>query len=325
MTHRGRLTILLALAALWLASPVRAATLYRCTGATGETVFASSTAGYKDCKKLDIPVSAPSRHGPVNAKPVAQGVSPASTPKAEPGQKVVAAPQVVAPKSHWDYQESKEPLPIAEEPPQPKAAKVLRGSVYRVTRADGTVEYTNVAPPGTKGSAVTMLFSYIATCVACDIHSKINFDTVALNLSAYADVIRLASAEFGVDQALLRAVIHAESGYNPRALSIKGAQGLMQLMPGTGRDMGVADAFDAEQNIRGGARYLAILLRAFNGDERLAAAAYNAGQRSVEKYNGVPPYAETQVYVERVGILRRRYGAAVRAGAPLALRANAAE
>jgi len=159
--------------------------------------------------------------------------------------------------------------------------------------------------------------------VACNLHSTIDWSRVRLNLSAYADAIRVASAESGVDEAFLRAVIHAESAFNPNALSLKGAQGLMQLMPGTASDMGVLDAFDAAQNIRGGARYLAQLLRTFGGNEQLAAAAYNAGPGAVQRYNGVPPYAETQVYVKRVGELRRRYGAVVH-GAMTAMQATGA-
>jgi soluble lytic murein transglycosylase-like protein len=185
---------------------------------------------------------------------------------------------------------------------------VLRGSVYRVVHADGSVEYTNIRPGGRNTHAVTMLFSYIATCVACNLHSTIDWMRVPLHLREYADVIRTASLRYGVDPAFLRAIIHAESAFNPRAMSSKGAQGLMQLMPGTASDMGVADAFDANDNILGGARYLGLLLKTFNGDERLAAAAYNAGPGAVERYNGVPPYAETEVYVRRVGELRKRYG-----------------
>ncbi|MEO8778947.1 MAG: lytic transglycosylase domain-containing protein [Rhodanobacter sp.] len=191
------------------------------------------------------------------------------------------------------------------------ANRVLRGAVYRIMRADGGTEYTNVRPSGGSGRAVTMLFSYIATCVACNLHSTIHWNSVALNLSAYADAIRTASIEYGVDEAFLRAIIHAESAFNPRALSIKGAQGLMQLMPATASDMGVLDAFNSDQNIRGGARYLSVLLHDFSGNERLAAAAYNAGPGAVQRYNGVPPYAETQVYVQRVETLRKRYGAAI--------------
>ncbi len=190
--------------------------------------------------------------------------------------------------------------------------RVLQGAVYRVVRGDGSVEYTNLRPAtGVKGHAVTMLFSYIATCAACDLRSPIRWGSVSLNLTAYADTIRAASLEYGVDESFLRAIIHAESAFNPRALSIKGAQGLMQLMPGTASDLGVLDAFNTDQNIRGGAHYLARLLQDFGGSEQLAAAAYNAGPGAVQRYNGVPPYAETMVYVERVATLRKRYGAAM--------------
>jgi soluble lytic murein transglycosylase-like protein len=235
-----------------------------------------------------------------------------------------ALPPVTAPKGSWDYRESaSQDLTAAAAPAAPNGSRVLRGAVYRITRADGGVEYTNIPPGGGgKGQSIKMLFTYIATCAACDVHSKIDWNSVALNLNSYGDAIRAASGEFGVDEALLRAVIHAESAFNPRALSVAGAQGLMQLIPGTARDMGVLDAFDANQNIRGGARYLALLLRNFNGNERLAAAAYNAGPGAVQKYNGVPPYDETQVYVERVGVLRKRYAETLRrhagAGVPLA-------
>ena len=184
------------------------------------------------------------------------------------------------------------------------AQRVLRGAVYKVARKDGITEYTNVKP---RGNAFAVLFTYIATCIACDVHSKIDFARTALNLDAYKDVVMAAAAEYGVDRALLRAVIHAESAFNPLALSNKGAQGLMQLMPGTAGDLGVSDAFDAVQNIRGGARYLAQLLKAFDGDAQLATAAYNAGPGAVQKYRGVPPYDETQVYVQRVATLRERY------------------
>jgi soluble lytic murein transglycosylase-like protein len=187
-------------------------------------------------------------------------------------------------------------------PPPP--SRVLRGAVYKVERKGGITEYTNIKPAG---NAFAVLFTYIATCVACDIHSKIDFARTALNLDAYKTEIAAAAADFGVDGALLRAVIHAESAFNPMALSNKGAQGLMQLMPGTAGDLGVIDAFDAAQNIRGGARYLSQLLKDFNGDTQLATAAYNAGEGAVQKYRGVPPYDETQLYVQRVSTLRDRY------------------
>jgi soluble lytic murein transglycosylase-like protein len=210
----------------------------------------------------------------------------------------------------WSYHES-QASPEATTAAAATGSKVLRGAVYRIIRKDGSVEYTNLRAASSRGQAVTMLFSYIATCAACNLHSTVRWGSVSLNLTAYADTIRAASVEYGVDEAFLRAIIHAESAFNPRALSLKGAQGLMQLMPGTASDMGVLDAFNSDQNIRGGARYLSLLLRDFDGNERLAAAAYNAGRGAVQRYKGVPPYAETQVYVERVGTLRRRYGEAI--------------
>ena len=211
----------------------------------------------------------------------------------------------------WKYQESHSAPGTGAIAKAPET-KILRGAVYRIVHNDGSVEYTNLRAASGKGQAVTMLFSYIATCAACNLNSPIRWGRVSLNLTAYSDTIRSASIEYGVDEAFLRAIIHAESAFNPRALSIKGAQGLMQLMPGTASDMGVLDAFNSDQNIRGGARYLSLLLRDFDGNERLAAAAYNAGPGAVQRYKGVPPYAETQVYVERVGSLRKRYGEAIR-------------
>ena len=317
--------------------------MYRCTGASGEAVFTSKPAGYKGCRRIGS-YSAPVQRLRRRAAPVArasfEGVTATVDTTAtvvsgqQPmrgafadvqasvqttGQVVADAPTPKVPRSEpsgWTYRESR----TAVAAPLPGAAqgRVLRGAVYRVKQADGSVEYTNVPPPGGKGRAVTMLFTYIATCMACDLHSPIHWNSVRLNLQDYASVIRQASIDFGVDEAFLRAIIHAESAFNPHALSIKGAQGLMQLMPATASDMGVLDAFNAEQNIRGGARYLGQLLQTFKGDERLAAAAYNAGPAAVERYRGVPPYAETQVYVTRVQELRQRYGRALRR--PLASR-----
>ncbi|HKR77300.1 MAG TPA: lytic transglycosylase domain-containing protein, partial [Rhodanobacter sp.] len=224
-----------------------------------------------------------------------------------------AAAVPAALRGHWTYQQASAGTGALPDVPAATAPgdRVLRGAVYRIVRADGGVEYTNIRPAGRNAHAATMLFSYIATCFACNLHSTIHWGSVPLDLTSYADAIRAASVEYGVDEAFLRAIIHAESAFNPRALSLKGAQGLMQLMPGTAGDMGVLDAFDTGQNIRGGARYLALLLRDFGGNEHLAAAAYNAGPGAVQRYNGVPPYAETEVYVQRVDTLRKRYEAAL--------------
>lgn len=237
---------------------------------------------------------------------------------AETTAKLPLATAAAGTPGQWSYRESRDPAAMAASAPAASKNRVLRGAVYRVVQKDGTVEYTNLRPISRSGRAVTRLFSYIATCVACNVHSTIRWSRVPLNLTAYAGAIHSASLEYGVDEAFLRAIIHAESAFNPRALSLKGAQGLMQLMPGTASDMGVLDAFNSDQNIRGGARYLSMLLHDFHGNERLAAAAYNAGPAAVLRYKGVPPYAETQVYVKRVDTLRRRYDAAIHS--PLASR-----
>jgi len=113
-------------------------------------------------------------------------------------------------------------------------------------------------------------------------------------------VIEKYAQQFGVDQDLVWAVIRQESGFNAHALSPKGAMGLMQLMPGTAAMMGVADAFDVEQNIAGGIKYLERCLSQFNQDVGLALAAYNAGPDNVVKYQGCPPFAETRHYVASV-------------------------
>ena len=114
--------------------------------------------------------------------------------------------------------------------------------------------------------------------------------------------------KYDIDPAFVRAVIHAESHFNPQAVSKQGAQGLMQLMPATAKELGVRNSLSAHQNIKGGVKHLARLLRKYKGDNKLASAAYNAGEGAVKRHGGIPPYKETQVYVERVGILHQRYG-----------------
>jgi soluble lytic murein transglycosylase-like protein len=123
------------------------------------------------------------------------------------------------------------------------------------------------------------------------------------NASRAADlnaVIAEASGRYRLDPDLVNSVIKAESGFNVRAVSPKGAQGLMQLMPGTASQLGVPNAFDPEANVDGGARYLRELLERYNFDLVKALAAYNAGTRRVEQYGGVPPYHETRAYVRRI-------------------------
>lgn len=114
------------------------------------------------------------------------------------------------------------------------------------------------------------------------------------------EVINTVSSRHHLDPDLINSVIHAESGFNPRAVSPKGAQGLMQLMPQTASRLGVADSFDPGANVEGGTRYLRELLERYNFDLIKALAAYNAGPQRVEQYHGVPPYYETQAYVARI-------------------------
>src|SRR5512139_1051285 len=146
-----------------------------------------------------------------------------------------------------------------------------------------------------------------------------------LDRGQYADLINSIAEDNGVDPALVRAIIRAESNFDKRAISRKGAQGLMQLMPGTAGRYAVGNAFDPAENIRGGVRHLRSLQDQFPGQLHLAIAAYNAGEGAVSRYKGIPPYAETRQYVARVlrlydqatplPVTARRAGAADRAPA----------
>ncbi len=118
--------------------------------------------------------------------------------------------------------------------------------------------------------------------------------------SRFGDEIREVAARHGVAADLVEAVIRVESAFNPRAVSNKGAQGLMQLMPRTASSLGVRNAFDPRENIEGGVRHLRYLLDRYPGNVPLALAAYNAGEKAVDYYGSVPPYAETQQYVQRI-------------------------
>ncbi|MCL1051323.1 lytic transglycosylase domain-containing protein [Shewanella abyssi] len=173
--------------------------------------------------------------------------------------------------------------------------------VYHYKNAAGVVVFSD-RPPETGHYQVR-----IYDCYACKPSSNINWQSIPLYTQQYKEEIQLAATTYSIEAALIRAVIHAESAFKPAALSRTGAQGLMQLMPVTAKELGVTDAFKPSQNIAAGSRYLAQLLQRFDGDITLACAAYNAGASRVDQYRGVPPFPETKAYVERVNILLQRY------------------
>ncbi len=174
------------------------------------------------------------------------------------------------------------------------------GNIYKYVDARGIVTYTNIKPRD-PGIQVTDLGCYGRCAPAVD------WRHVALNREAYAEAIGRLARDYAIDDALVRALIHVESGFDPRAVSRKGAQGLMQLMPAVQSEQGINDPFDPEENLSGGIAHLAALLVVFNGDVELALAAYNAGVEAVRKHDGIPPFEETREYVRRVDLLYRRY------------------
>jgi Transglycosylase SLT domain/Domain of unknown function (DUF4124) len=174
-------------------------------------------------------------------------------------------------------------------------------AIYKYRDRNGVLTYTNIKPRGITPQVVMVY------CPACDPASKVDFSRVGINTKAYASEIKAAISKHPVEEALVRAIMQAESAYRVDALSRSGAQGLMQLMPATADRFGVTDPWNAAQNIHGGVEYLRWLLDFFDGDIKLASAGYNAGENNVLKYAGVPPFAETQVYVKRVAQLYERY------------------
>lgn len=174
-------------------------------------------------------------------------------------------------------------------------------AVYKSVKQDGSVLFSDRQPLNRPYQLMRF------DCFACDPVSNINWHTVPLYIKPYNRIIAKAANMHQLDPALIRAVIHAESSFRPQVVSKKGAIGLMQLMPQTSVELGVEDANQPEQNINAGSQYLAQLLKQHNNELTLALAAYNAGASNVRKYNGVPPFAETQAYIERVVILHKRY------------------
>ena len=174
--------------------------------------------------------------------------------------------------------------------------------IYVYKDKGGAMHFTNHPPPdGTQAQVWTAKNANFSVFRVEPIRTGKVFKNV------YNDIIAAASAAEGLGAGLIKAVIHAESAFNPKAVSARGAQGLMQIMPETASLLGVTNVFDPRQNIYAGTRYLAFLLRKYDGNLRLALAAYNAGPGAVEQFNGVPPFSETQQYVQRVLDLKEQY------------------
>ena len=198
--------------------------------------------------------------------------------------------------------------PASVEAGEPRG-KAGNNNYFRYVDEDGVVHITN-RPRGKKGD--WKLFKSIAPARTQTKREPLRAggSTKGLTLDSerahrYDAYIRGAAQRYQLPEAFVRAVIHTESRYNPRAVSRAGAMGLMQLMPSTAKYLGVGKPFDPRQNIYGGCKLLRLLANRFNGDMVLVAAGYNAGAGAVQKYGGVPPYVETRAYVKSV--LRRYY------------------
>jgi soluble lytic murein transglycosylase-like protein len=284
--------IALCLLGLLAAGPAVADTIYRCDSADGGRSYVSkrvagakcvAVSSYNSARRVPASSSAPASSGSATATVRVDG-SPAS--------------------------ETLQAAPAASSQPKAKFVRMATSTIYSYVDANGVRNFSNRRPRGVANvSAKSIQYAVfkMETCYACGLQPGINFATTRLNTTAYKDEIAQAARTYGVDEAIIRAVIHAESAFRPTALSRVGAQGLMQLMPATARRFGVSNSYDAAQNIQGGVQYLAWLLKRYGGDLKLAAAGYNAGEGAVDKYKGVPPYSETRRYVERVATLADRY------------------
>lgn len=187
---------------------------------------------------------------------------------------------------------------------------VSHAEIFVIKRADGSVTFTNKQLVGGEHAVlfVPKPIGYRSTKRIWDDPPR---GMLKLNKKLYDELINTSSKAHSVDAALIKAIIHAESAFNPRAVSRKGALGLMQLMPPTAREVGVSDALEPKQNIRGGTIYIKRLLAKYRGNLALAIAAYNAGPAAVDNFNGIPPFKETREYVKKVLALHKSYKSAL--------------
>ncbi|RIL06155.1 MAG: hypothetical protein DCC75_11060 [Proteobacteria bacterium] len=180
------------------------------------------------------------------------------------------------------------------------------GPIYVTTDKSGVIRFSSKPPPkGVKAEVFT------GKGVGFSVYGRgygrgRGFGRVLFH-DRYHDLIISSAKDHRLDPALLKAVIHVESAFNPKAVSPKGAMGLMQLMPGTAKIYSLSRPFEPKDNIRAGSRHLAYLLRRYRGNLSLALAAYNAGEEAVSQYGGIPPYTETRSYVDKVVYLKQRY------------------
>jgi soluble lytic murein transglycosylase-like protein len=285
--------LILTLICLLAAAPAVAGTVYRCDSGDGVRSYSSKRIAGSSCAVVSSyrtqayqppPASERTPSAPVGGVTTAGATSAGSIAGASPA--------------------------AGNAPKRPRFLRMGASTTFSYIDARGVRNFSNRRPAGIANVTVTRVeypIFEMETCYACGAAPQVNFASIRLNKDAYRDEIAAASRDYGVEEAVVRAIIHAESAFRPNALSRVGAQGLMQLMPATARRFGVGNAFDAGQNIRGGVQYLAFLLKRFNGDLALAAAGYNAGEGAVDRYRGVPPYSETRRYVQRVGLLAERY------------------
>lgn len=281
------------------AAAANAGNLYRCVGSDGIPNYTSKKVAGAECKVVAKTAPEPARSSPSATAATGSALSsPVSTPAVITTASNNASPSTGAPKLS------------AGQGSTPKFLRMGYSTTYSYVDVHGVTNYSNTRPKGI-GSVKVIRSEYAIfsqpSCYACGLSTSYSFGSVRLNTAAFASEIKAAAAAYGVEEAVVRAIIHAESAYRPHVQSNKGAQGLMQLIPATAKRFGVNDSFDPAQNINGGVQYLSWLLRRYKQDLTLAAAAYNAGEGAVDRYGGVPPYKETRLYVARVGQLAERY------------------
>ncbi len=273
---------------------VFAATVYRCVGVD------------------DVPVFSETKVSGLQCKPVAE------TKLYDHAKTSITAPNLPVPERTEPTQKTTSSSPVVNSKTSDNEIKFLRKgytTIYTWLDANDVRNSSSSKPRGV-ANVQTKRVEYdifsIPSCYACKATASVNFGNVKLNLQAFANEIQRSAQKYGVDEAIVRAIIHAESAFRPHVVSPKNAQGLMQLIPATAKRFGVRDAFNPAQNIEGGVQYLAFLLKRYNNDLTLTAAAYNAGEGAVARYKGVPPYKETKNYVVRVGQLADRYQKALK-------------